>query len=472
MGVGVYRRKLRWHALRSMWSRRQLGMPCAERNAVHFLKRSTLLLCVLSSGCLVDYGGDFDSACPPGPYSCSIEDVACAEAVLEMTACERGDIAPALPTIKRMTRLEYGEYMRRKLDEEDVGPSPWDPVLRAFGLLSEEEGLVNASISQAVKDVAAFYDSENKQIGIITDSESESGDPQMRMYTLSHELTHYLQDQAHDLQWLHDETDSTDRDMVLGMLLEGDALVTSTRVLMNIKGVAPHQFSFPDYFNQLEPALLADIFNSRSPLLATIQNLPYVAGGRYVARRWSDRGRDGVDSLFYDDDAPPTAADWLAQGGSLVPRVATDERLACAPPPPPEGFELFILDHFGAAGIVAMLASIFHADFDLAASLDDDALAVYTQQGAPDPASAPVIGIWRLRFANPEASERFFRLFEHRDVGIRRAGSDLLMRVSSVPELAQWQASELEACPTLEELAPMQAEPTPPTAALRRLFHP
>lgn len=419
-------------------------------------------------------GGDFDDTslpCPPTNYSCDITDEACAAAVLDLTACIRGDEVPELPKINRLTARQFGEQLSAEAEEEEHGPSPWDPVLAALGMLPSGRSLVEASIAEAVDSVAAFYDSETKEVSIITDAGSEDADPRERMYLLSHEFTHLLQDQAHDLEKLSDEaSSSTDRRLSLDMLVEGEAVVTSTRALLRLARRSPDDFDFPNFFDTLDQSLLEGIGQASAPLAATLQSLPYNVGGRYVAKLWERSGRGAVKGLY--DTSPPTAADWLAMD-TAHPGESRAQELDCAPPLPPDGFELYDLDHFGSAGVLAMLASIDKTELELPGELASDAFALYVEQGDTDPANTKVIGVWRLRFRSAAASDRFYKLFEKRDIGLRRVGSELLIRVSSSSASGLLQDSELEACPTLEELDPKHPTGSQPNAMrkLQRLWH-
>ncbi|HKP63071.1 MAG TPA: hypothetical protein VJV78_40320 [Polyangiales bacterium] len=419
-------------------------------------------------------GGDFDDTslpCPPTQYSCDITDEACAAGVLDLTACIRGDDVPELPKINRLTAREFGEQLRVEAEEDDNGPSPWDPVLVALGLLPAGKGLVEASIAEAVDSVAAFYDSETKEVSIITDAGSEDADARERMYLLSHEFTHLLQDRAHDLEKLSDEaSSSTDRRLSLSMLVEGEAVVTSTRALLRLVRRSPDDFNFPNFFDTLDESLLEGVGQASAPLAAALQSMPYNVGGRYVAKLGERSGWDAVKKLY--DTTPPTAADWLALD-TAHPGDSRAEPLDCAPPLPPDGFELYDLDHFGAAGVLAMLASIDKTELELPGELAADAFALYVEQGDTDPARARVIGVWRLRFRSAAASDRFYKLFEKRDIGLRRVGSELLIRVSSGSASTLLQDSELEACPSLEELDPKHptgSQPNP-VRKITRLWH-
>jgi hypothetical protein len=175
-----------------------------------------------------------------------------------------------------------------------------------------------------------------------------------------------------------------------------------------------------------------------------------------------------VNALY--EKAPTTAADWLALD-TEHPSASRSQPLDCGPPEAPEGFELYELDQFGAAGVVAMTASIDVIDLDLAGELVADAFALYVTQGADEPAAAPVVGVWRLRFRVTDGAMRFAALFENRGVDLRRLGSEVVIRVRSDAASDVLSDAELATCPELAELKPTHAAASPANAALKRFRH-
>ncbi|HKU38888.1 MAG TPA: hypothetical protein VJR89_12095 [Polyangiales bacterium] len=436
--------------------------------------RRTILglgLIVFSAAC----GGDDDrpppppqgpkEACPRAEYDCDIADRECAQGILELTACIRGDDVPELPKINRVTAAQFGALLRAEAEERGQGPSPWDPVLRALSLVPSGATSIDAAIDEAVQSVAAFYDSETKEVSVIEDAAGMPAAPRDRAYVLSHELTHALQDRAHDLTQLQEESgESTDRRMALGMLVEGEATVTSTRVLVRLLGRSIDRFSFGRYFDVMDDSLSEAVEVSPGPLSTVLQGLPYSVGGRYVARVWEQSEQDGVEALF--EAAPPTAADWI-DGDVSDPERSRGEPLDCGPPLAPPGFALYELDRLGAAGVIAMLGAHDAVDLSLAGELANDAFALYVSEGAADPATAPVIGVWRLRFRTARAIDSFEQVLNRAGLSPRRAGTELLVRVSSPAASAVLQGSALDACTSLDDLRPVHATPTTPSAALK-----
>ncbi|HKP62524.1 MAG TPA: hypothetical protein VJV78_37575 [Polyangiales bacterium] len=375
----------------------------------------------------------------------------------------RGDELPELPKINRMSAKEFGEVLRADAEERDAEDSPWDDVLQALSLLPPGESSLEASIEEAADSVAAFYDPETKEVTVITDAGAMPSDPRDRAYVLSHELTHALQDRAHDLKKRHEmAAGSTDRRMALGMLVEGEATATSTRVMLRLFNRTADEFDFDAFFDKMDDSLLGAVKKSSAPLFTVYQGLPYSIGGRYVAHVWEQRDRRGVEALF--DEAPPTAADWL-RGDLGDPGDTSSEPLDCGPPQAPPGFELYELDHFGATGVVAMLAAHATVDLTLASQLTNDAFALYVTEAAEPTASKPVLGVWRLRFETGRATDEFEQILMRASLKPRRSGTELTVRVSSPEAEAELQGTELDACPKLSDLKPTHGAPTMPEAA-------
>jgi hypothetical protein len=208
--------------------------------------------------------GSFDGRCAV-PAECDITTPKCQQAVLDATACERGQDAPALPVVRTLARSELAAEYRAEADA-DAAEAPesaqatgaWDAALAALHLLPAGTGVIEASIDDAVDNVAAYYDPGDKRLTIIEDSAGP--DRFSAMYTLSHELTHYLQDEALDLTRLHQEVGATtDSQVALSALVEGDAMVTSVRVAVRFQGGSARDVRWDDYFTSVQQSVLGAI---------------------------------------------------------------------------------------------------------------------------------------------------------------------------------------------------------------------
>jgi hypothetical protein len=414
----------------------------------------------------------------PGPASrqrcevtqtrCDIEEPSCLQSLLDLAACVREDDSPPLPEVHLITSDELAEQLRSEAEEMGLGPTPWDALLPKLRLSPEDQSTIDASIVLHSKSVAAFYRDTSKDITIITDSDA-GADILEEMYLMLHELTHYLQDRESDLEALQDRAgDTSDERVSLNALIEGEAVVNSTEALILVMNRAPQAFNWERFFDSLDESLFEEVSDSSSPLLAAMQVLPYSVGGRYVARVALD-GRSAVDELF--DDWPRAFCDWMTtdvwnQADTL------QQPLDCAPPLAPEGFSLYEVERFGSAGAFALLAAAGDIDAKLAASLRNDAFAVYVDSAEPStPSEARSIGVWRLRFESSSATTQFVKAIVPLDLETQQFDEELTIRVTSDEAITQLGGKALEACPKLEDLKPMKPESGVPSAALRKIFH-
>ena len=429
-----------------------------------------LLVCSLTYACNSD---DDDKTVPAQACKsqdlCDITEPSCVESLLELTACVRENDVPPLPDIEHLTSTEASARLASELMAEGaMATTPWDPALRALSLLPPGTSSIEAAVAQFIESVAAYYDPETKRVTILTDS-AASTDTLSQMYVMSHELTHYIQDEEHDLLRMQDESESsTDRAVALSSLVEGDAVVTSTRVLIKLMNRSANNFAWENYFGVLQDDMLFQIEASPAPLAEAVQDLPYTVGGLAVAQRWKAQGREGVDELF--ETWPQAMTDWLDR--ELDPEDSGVAPLACAPPLAPEGFTLYELDSFGSVGAFAMLVAAGAGDLDLAASLRSDAIALYVTDDAEEPGSARVIAVWRLRFQSADRAQSFERALAGTSarLEIRRRGDELSIRASSDPEASALRGTTLDACPKLTELEPANETPDMPRAFRRSGF--
>ncbi len=406
---------------------------------------------------------DDGEPCAAPTRRCDITDLSCAEVLLELTACVRGDDTPPLPDIAYRTAEEAVASLREDVEDAAAVDAPWDAAFRALGLLADGQTSLDASIAQFVTSVTAYYEPETKGVTIITDARGSASEV-TRMYVLSHELTHYLQDRAADVLQLQAAAGgSTDRRTSLHALLEGDAVVSSTRVLIRLLGRSIDDFLWGSYFASLEEETVADLLFSEAPLVDALQFLPYLVGGRYIGELWERDGRGPVDALY--DDVPEALADWIDRDGEPAQDSAT-EPLECAPPLAPPGFTLYAIDSFGAAGAYALLAAAKQLSLSLPARLRSDRIAVYLNEGEPNTA---VIVVWRMRFASEEAAVRFAELATDRErFETHRNGVELTIRASSERDERALRGDALMACPAPEALQPAGALPMPHASRFHR----
>lgn len=143
------------------------------------------------------------------------------EQVVAIRGLEPADIGP--PEI--LTREEARAELEALFDEE----YPADErerdnfLLRALGLLDEDEDVAELQLQLLGDQVLGFYDDVEKRMVVVTDA---GLDPEARM-TYAHEYTHALQDANFGLDRLEiDVAGEDDRGLARTALVEGDATVT------------------------------------------------------------------------------------------------------------------------------------------------------------------------------------------------------------------------------------------------------
>lgn len=403
------------------------------------------------------------------PALCDITQPACERAVLELTACVRGDSPGTPPPLRVITQSQFRAQLQAEAQKQNPQPSPWDTALQALHLEPSGTGSLAASIDESVNSVAAYYSDVTKDITVI--ESSTTSDPLAQMYVLSHELTHYLQDKTRGLSgWGKHFDTSTDGSVAFVALVEGEAVATSTRALAALHGRSPDSFQWGAYFDDLQARVLSDIATSSTPLYVARQSLPYPVGGRYVADAWNGYDRQHVDKLL---DAPPVHLSDLIAGygpGKVAPSLV--QPLDCGPPTAPAGFTLFSLDSFGVTGAAALLLANDPNGpnaspgvlFEDASRLVNDAIAVYaTVKDKTNPVT-PVLVAWRMRFESASALDAFVNDLSaglDPQVQLTTSGTELLITASDVPG-SPLTGKKLTECSALKDLTPA----TPPSGSM------
>lgn len=436
---------------------------------MHFSPTSAFIGAALLLAC----GSDDDTpkkvrhtGCEASMTECDIGKDSCVESLLELAACVREDDMPPLPAIQHITSAEFADMLRSTAEEMGYGPSPWDSLLPKLKLLPAGQSTLDASIDVSAQSVAAFYHVISKDITIVTDTSVE--DDIDKMYLVLHELTHYLQDRETGIEMLRSSGGTTsDEQISLSALIEGEAVVNSSRGLTLLMRLAPQAVNWTRFYDALQKSMFDDVQQSSAPLLAARQFLPYGIGGQYVSDLWSDDNREDVDLLF--EEWPHAFADWML-AETWKPIDNTKQKLKCAPPLAPAGFSVYALDSFGASGAFALLAAAKEADPDLAAELRNDAFAVYVETaGMSAPSEARAIGVWRLQFSSASVAADFLDAIASLDLDTRTFGNEIAIRVSSDASIEALTGDALDACPKLEDLKPMMRDSDLP-ASVRQIF--
>lgn len=394
---------------------------------------------------------------------CSIAEPACQQAVLAVTACVRGDATPSLPTIRTITR----EALRAELVASSAAselPSDRLSVLvvekafAAFGLVTDESSLTEASVDVSADSIAAMYEDEKKLVTIVSDT---TVDPETAMMALSHELTHYLQHLENPPSIFDAKGLDIDRIVARKALIEGEALVTGFRSLAHMLG---RQLDWTATFHKLDHNASEETHESDSPLLTAVSVLPYVLSARVIRDLWDLQGRARVDQLF--TNPPKTELDWLSAGAPPV--MPSTEVLDCYPPLPPEGFDLLGTDSLGLAGLYALTATQELPSIPGSADWRSDSMAFYVQRDATAVDSPTVLAVWRIRFRDDASAGRFAKLIAPLALQVVSFGRELAISVSSDPRTPPLAANQLAACPTEAELVATQRSTEGMAAAAMR----
>lgn len=411
---------------------------------------------------------------------CSIADRACQRGILAITACVRGDEAPALPPIRTLDRSQ----LRAELEAQQTSSATdmpdasqqllaaaFEKALEALQLVTPAGSLTDALADEQLGSIAAFYRDDERDVTVISDT---TMDELTAMNELAHELTHYLQDEAGQLAVAHKPNVTIDESVARRALTEGEAVVSSYRASAQMMGYTPLQVSWNKVFVGIEDAI-ADATNaSGSPFLAALNQLPYALSPRAIEAIWESGGRTRVDALF--DHPPRTALDWLGDnpgGGSS--RV---ESLDCQPPLPPEGHRLLGTTSLGVTGLYALLGTRGGAALDAAGIWRGDVLALYHVE-ASGPEDPRVLAVWRMRLGDEAAAMRVMSSIAPLGLSVSRFGRELAISVSSDEAQAPLGAATLASCPTVSQLraafeaaSDVHASLRLPRVAAARWFHP
>ncbi|MET0384870.1 MAG: hypothetical protein ABW321_02870, partial [Polyangiales bacterium] len=379
------------------------------------------------------------------PRGCDIQEATCVQAVLEVTACVRGEEVPALPTIRHLNQREYRDELTTDALDVQMASGQLDRLLQRLHLLPAQTTAIEQRVNEQAEQTLALFDAKTKRITIVEGAIQSA--PLDEMVLLSHELTHYLQDLRHPLTELSKQYESTlDQTLSLRALLEGEALVSSLHVLERIAG-SPVGWS--SVLASTDDSVFTNIADSPAQLHAAALSLPYALGAHYVADVWHYNSRAHVDDLF--EEAPHSLIDWLAGYGDGKLQASRVEPLDCALPHAPDGYELVLRNDFGAAGLIALLAAAGDLDDTLTARhLRASALAVYAPQGedSEDPDASMLV--WRMRFASAEVARELADRLPWDDVGVRVFDREVVLAVG--PNVTRdAPPSEVDTCPTFDE---------------------
>jgi hypothetical protein len=378
--------------------------------------------------------------------TCSITNDLCQNSVLRVTACIRGDDMPELPSIRVITRAELREELKDKDAEKPSRTSiATRNALASLKLVAANTTLAEAQLAHQASSVAAFYRLDEKDVSIVSDGIE---DQREAMTTLAHEFTHYLQDRAGQLDVVRGEHASTDQHLAREALTEGDAILTSLRAAVSMRGGRLASERWPEVIEALEQEVAKQSNAAKSPLVAAWNLLPYSLSLSALTGAWERGGHADINAYF--DEPPSSALDWLNDGTG--PNWHSRPELQCYPPLAPEGYELVGTDSLGLLGLYSLLSTEQRASVKAAADWRNDVLAIYAEKADETADSLRVQLVWRIAFADAASAERFADRIAATGLAITRKDAELTISASSDRERQPFSAEQLAKCASREQL--------------------
>jgi hypothetical protein len=134
---------------------------------------------------------------------------------------------PVTPTI--LSKADMAKLLEAQL-KSDSPPellSAYERLYHAMGVLAKDQSLTDVYVDLLKSQVAGLYVPTDKKLYVVSEA-GEVGPVEKVLY--SHEYTHALQDQNHDLLGFQPDSlnDQSDRQLARQALVEGDAYVTMT----------------------------------------------------------------------------------------------------------------------------------------------------------------------------------------------------------------------------------------------------
>jgi hypothetical protein len=215
------------------------------------------------------------------------------------------------PSIKvdYLTRDELEDRMledfKKENPEEEIDDA--ERIMIMLGFIEPDLDLEDFYVALLTEQIAGFYDQEDDELYLISESQSMSA---MDQYTMSHEFVHYLQDQNFDLMRppFHDPDDvavETDDDASFAAtcLVEGDAMLASENWLtkyMDPEDMLSMQSESGDYSTE--------VLDSAPPYIYESLLFPYMEGAEFVREVYEKGGWDAIDKAYSE---PPSSTEQI-----------------------------------------------------------------------------------------------------------------------------------------------------------------
>ncbi|NRA31749.1 MAG: hypothetical protein HRU17_00270 [Polyangiaceae bacterium] len=343
--------------------------------------------------------------------------------------------------------------------EGDNTIATWSPAFELLGLLSEGQSLGETVVNDSASSVLAYYHTVDKNIRVI--DRGRMSDHQDNTMVLAHEFVHALQDEDSQLREFGDQWGgTTDSDVALSTLTEGEAILISAAVLETT--LQPNQYinwdGMTDGAFENSFSVIAD---ADEPFITAVSAQPYAMGLARLAPLWLSDGPSGIARQY---DQPKTSLlDWYRGEGQ--PGDTNVQPLDCHPTAPPVGYSAVDHDTLGMTALLAIgLDTIADSPWHGADDWRNDSVVVFTSDDGPNAAAVS----WRIRMSDTVALERLATAFEQRSPELRIVLSDIELLVLGATDpaiLDAWLA--VGNCGTASDLPEAAHDDVNDTGALR-----
>lgn len=391
---------------------------------------------------------------------CDIRFAGCQRAVFASTASLRGQRGEALPRVRTRTLAEVEAEFRGGGELEfDAEFSAWWHAQALLRLAPPAQDPGEVSLQNFLDNVAAYYESRNKQITIIdrgTASDAEQGS-----FVLSHEFVHALQDRDPGLGALGERwVTSTDSSAAIGALVEGEATLLANVVLAQARGYGAQDVNWDWYGGDNMASLLTVLDASAAPLLTAAQLLVYPVGTAYLAHRYIAEGQSVISRLY--SQPPLSFVEWTS--GAWGQPSSGPRPLECFPTTAPAGYRGLDHDVLGQVGVFAAQTGLGDATsaWERSKTTRGDSMVLFVQDEELNE-TTPVALAWRIAFDSVSDAQSFRSAMAdvNSPVRIELAGErEVLIRAATYPSiLDSWTLG----CGRADEL------PRPPEAQALRV---
>lgn len=188
-------------------------------------------------------------------------------------------------------------------------------LYRRLGLLGSEDPLTDLVADLMTSQILGFYETDDATLRVVARGD---GIGALEKWTMSHELTHALQDQHFDMDALRPAAELKDKsDLALARLAvaEGDAFLLMAQ--WATRHLTPQEL-LETLGAASDPAKKAVL--DRTPAILTVPlQFPYLQGAEFVMAAWTTGGWAAVDRLYAD---PPNSTEQVLHPDKYEAREA------------------------------------------------------------------------------------------------------------------------------------------------------